>query len=384
MAKLNYRLWYKIHGWFSLPIWLIFCAVCITGTVAVLSHEITWLTNPNARAVNPDNLPAKPAAELVKIVENAYPSADVSMVLTYEPYLVNAVIFSDKDIPQGIAYVNQYTGAIQELNQGITFIGFMRSLHGWLLFPWESSYSIGYYLVCAMAVVIMGALVTGLVIYKNFWRAFTQPKIRVNQGKKALLTDLHRMSGVWSIWFMLVMSVTGLWYLVQAILWHVGYDIEPHAPLVEAKQLPMQVSEAPQPPVSFADAMVIAKQKFPDFKPSYLMLPEHNRGMYTLIGSGDFIFYDQYSYNLNINPWTGEIASVKSPDSMTALQTVMHIADPLHYGTIGGIWTKIIWFFFGLILSGMSITGFMMWSSKLVQVKKSAQQTQTLKSQEAN
>ncbi len=48
------------------------------------------------------------------------------------------------------------------------------------------------------------------------------------------------------------------------------------------------------------------------------------------------------------------------------LKCISHIANPLHYGTIGGIWTKIIWFLFGLLLSGMSITGFMIWGSRTI------------------
>lgn len=375
MAKLSNRFWFQLHGWCSLPIWLIFCFVCLTGTIAVFSHELTWLTNPASRATNPDNLAAKPVAELVAVVEQAYPTADVGTVMVFEPYLVHAVIFTDHDKPQAIAYVNQYTGNIQQINQGITFIGFMRSLHGWLLFPWPGSYSVGYYLVSAMALVMLGALVTGLIIYKNFWRSFTQPKIRFNQGKKTVLTDLHRLAGVWSIWFLIVMSATGLWYLVQAVMWHADIDIEPHAPLVAAEQLPATQT---QPPVSFADAMQIAQQRFPDFQPSYLMLPEHNRGMYSLMGGGDHIFYDQYAYSLSINPWSGDIAHEKSPANMSALQTVMHIADPLHYGTIGGIWTKAIWFVFGLILSGMSITGFMIWGSRTVKAARASRNSATL------
>src|SRR5690606_7192651 len=283
MAKLSNRFWFQLHGWFSLPIWLIFCFVCLTGTIAVFSHELTWLTNPASRAANPENLPAKPAAELVATVQQAYPTADVSMVMVFEPYLVNAVAFTDHDKPYALAYINQYTGDIQQNNEGITAVGARRRLRGWLLFPWPGSYSVGYYLVSAMALVMLGALVTGLIIYKNFWRSFTQPKVRVHQGKKTILSDLHRLAGVWSIWFLMVMSATGLWYLVQAVMWHADIDIEPHAPLVAVTDIPAQHSA---PPVSFADAMQITLQRFPDFSPSYLMLPEHNRGMYTLMGGG--------------------------------------------------------------------------------------------------
>ncbi|MCH2455222.1 MAG: PepSY domain-containing protein [Idiomarina sp.] len=362
------RQWFKLHGWCSLPIWILFCFICITGTIAVFSHELTWLFNENARAVNPNNLAAQPISELVATVQNAYPSANITTVMTFEPYLINAVIFSTETIPSGIAYVNQYTGEIQEVNQSITFINFMRSLHGWLLFPWQSSYSVGYYLVSAMSFVMIGALVTGLVIYKRFWRAYTQPKIRAKQGKKTLLTDLHKHGGVWSIWFLIVMSLTGLWYFTQQVMWHADIDIEAHPPLVEVSDIPL--GEKAEPPVTFADAMKTTEARFPEFRPSYIMMPEHNRDMFKIIGGGDTVFFDDYSYRVNINPWTGEIASETTPETMGALQTIQHIVDPLHYGTIGGIWTKAIWFIFGLILSAMSITGFLIWGSRTVKAAK--------------
>jgi len=370
MAKLSNRFWFQLHGWFSLPVWLIFCFVCLTGTIAVVSHEITWLTNPAARATNPDNLAEKSMPELIAVVEQAYPSAKVSTAMSFESYLVNAVIFSDSDKPYAIAYVNQYTGEIQAINQGITFINFMRSLHGWLQFPWHVNFSVGYYLVCAMAVVMLGALVTGLMVYKKFWRAFTQPKLRLNQGKKTLLADLHRLAGVWSLWFLLLMSLTGLWYLFQAILWHNDVDIEPHAPIVAIEQLPHNSEQQPIKPFSLANALTIAQQRLPDFTPTYIMPLEHNRDTYKLYGKGDFIFYDKYSYGVTVNPWTGAIESERSPAKMTTLQTLSHLADPLHYGNIGGIATKIIWFLFGVLLTSMSITGFMMWGARTIKASK--------------
>ncbi|QSX34213.1 PepSY domain-containing protein [Shewanella avicenniae] len=367
MAKLSNRFWFSFHGWCSLPIWVLFCFICLTGTVAVISHELTWLTNPNARALNPDELPAKNAAELVKIVQQAHPTAEVSTLLLYEPYLTAGVIFSDQQRPFATAYVNPYTGAIQEINEGLTFIGFMRSLHGWLLFPWQHNYSIGYYLVSAMGFVLLGALISGLMIYKQFWKAFSQPKIRFNQGSKTLLADLHRTAGVWSIWFMVIICITSLWYLLQGILMHNDIEVEPHAPLVAITELPS--AKPNEFPVSLAQALATAKQQYPAFSPSYIALPEHNRDNYHLYGSGANPFFDQYAYQMAINPWQGEISQQLAPDNMNTMQTVMHIVDPLHYGTLGGIWTKIIWFIFGALLTGMSFTGFLMWRKRLVKVK---------------
>ncbi|KTF15601.1 PepSY-associated TM helix domain-containing protein [Pseudoalteromonas sp. H105] len=366
MAKVSQRFWFQLHGWCSLPIWVLFCFICVTGTISVISHELTWLTNSAARATNPGNFPEKTKETLINSLKSQHPTADVISILSYEPYLVNAIIFSDTDKPYAVAYVNQYTGEVQAINETISFIEFMRTLHGWLFFPWQEGYSLGYYLVSLMALVMLGALVTGLIIYKKFWHAFTQPKIRFNKGSKTLLKDLHTLGGVWSIWFMVIMSVTGLWYLVQAIMWHNEIDIDSHAPLVSITQLPLSKSTEI---VGLDGAIAITKEQHPDFTPTYIMLPEHNRGMYNIMGAGDTIFYDRYAFSTSVNPWTGEVAASKNPKSMTLLQTVSHIADPLHYGNIGGLWTKVIWFIFGFILSGMSVTGFMMYAKKLVKTQ---------------
>lgn len=369
--KLTQRFWFLLHGWCSLPVWLLFTAVCLTGTIAVLSHELTWLTNPNARASNPDQLPARPLPELIAAVEQAVPDAAVTSVMVLEPYLVTAILFASPEHPSAIAYVNPYTAQVQEINSGINFITFMRSLHGWLLFPWQQGYSVGYYLVSAMSLLMLGALVTGLIIYKRFWQSFTAPKIRLSQGRKTLLADLHRLAGVWSIWFLLLMSLTGLWYLVQAVLWHNEVEFYHEVPPLSLQQVPAATAAGTAPAQQpLAELVKTAQQAMPVLQPAFIHLPEHPRDYVRVAGSGDNPLFDQYSYSVWLNPWTGEVAHQHSPAQMGALETVMSIADPLHYGTIGGLATKLIWFVFGLLVSGMAITGFMIWGSRLQQASR--------------
>ena len=365
--KISQKFWFQLHGWCSLPVWLIFTAVCLTGTIAVLSHELTWLFNENARAYNPENLPAKPLAELVAAVEQAEPTAAVTSVMVLEPYLVTAVLFTTETMPAAIAYVNPYTGVVQEINPGINFITFMRSLHGWLLFPWQHSYSVGYYLVSAMSLLMLGALITGLIIYKRFWLSFTAPKLRLHQGKKTVLADLHRLAGVWSLWFLLLMSLTGLWYLIQAVLWHNDVEFYHEVEPLSALYVPAPAADGKVPAmIPLAQAITRAQQFLPELKPAFVAMPEHPRDYYRIAGYGDSVWFDQYSYNVWINPWTGEVADARVPAQMGGLETVMSVADPLHYGTIGGLWTKAIWFVFGLLVSGMAITGFMIWGSRTI------------------
>ena len=63
---------------------------------------------------------------------------------------------------------------------------------------------------------------------------------------------------------------------------------------------------------------------------------------------------------VGLNPFSGEVLSVDRARTMRPLERWVHTADPLHFGDFGGIWSKIVWVVFGLVLcllawSGVSI-----------------------------
>ncbi|MDF5886892.1 PepSY domain-containing protein [Pseudomonas aeruginosa] len=49
------------------------------------------------------------------------------------------------------------------------------------------------------------------------------------------------------------------------------------------------------------------------------------------------------------------------------LQFVTESMRPLHTGDFGGIWVKLIWFVFGLLLSMMVLSGLLIWSKRTAQ-----------------
>jgi uncharacterized iron-regulated membrane protein len=363
MTVRNRRFWFLLHGWLSLPVWGLLLLVCLTGTIATISHEITWLANPAARALNPDGLAEKSPDVWVDIAEQAMPEGEVANVMRLEPYLVAIVTMNRADAAPAMVYINPYTGAVQDIHSGQTFISFMRALHGWLLFPWQAGYSVGYYLVSALSLVMLGSLLTGLIAYKRFWRAFTRPRLRTGQLRIAL-GDWHRLAGVWSLWFLLILGLTGLWYLIQAALWHQGVEFESDPAPLSWQQVLFSDGEPPQK-ISLRQAIQTALNETPGLQISWVSPPEYAQDLVSVLGQQERIFYDDYSDGVFINPWSGEIVGRRQPQNMGALEKLSHLADPLHYGTIGGLTTKIIWFLSGLVLTSLLISGFMIWRQRL-------------------
>ncbi len=70
----------------------------------------------------------------------------------------------------------------------------------------------GIITVSSLAVLLLLSLLSGLFVYKKFWRGFfKRPRTR---DARTFWGDVHRLGGVWSIWFIVVIALTSLWYLI--------------------------------------------------------------------------------------------------------------------------------------------------------------------------
>ena len=65
-----------------------------------------------------------------------------------------------------------------------------------------------------------------------------------------------------------------------------------------------------------------------------------------------------------INPYNGEIDASRLLSDRTGLEFVTESMRPLHTGDFGGLWIKMIWFFFGLVLSMMVLSGLLIWTKR--------------------
>jgi uncharacterized iron-regulated membrane protein len=205
--------------------------------------------------------------------------------------------------------------------------------------------------------------VTGLVVYKRFWKGFLRPTLRIRHGARIFWGDFHRLSGIWSIWFIAVISVTSTWFMIEAILFdnHISISTAPVAPVVPRESVPLTADGAPAPMISLESAIREAKERIPGLEDSSVSLPANAYSHLSVSGRS---WYPLIYQSAEVNPYTGDISATRLLSDRSGLELVTESMRPLHTGDFGGIWIKLIWFFFGLILSMMVLSGLLIWTKR--------------------
>ncbi|WP_417625262.1 PepSY-associated TM helix domain-containing protein [Paremcibacter congregatus] len=351
------KLLFALHGWCAVPIWAGLLLVCLTGTIATVSQEITWLINPAVRA--------DPSAGMVRLdllkqtVQQQVPEAVLDDVQIGAAYLAYRVRIIDAEGQRRTLLIDPYTGAYKGEQTGIGFREFMIALHGWLLVPWEEDYSIGWYLVTALSLPLIGSAITGILVTKQFWRCFFRPRVRLHKGARVLWGDLHRLLGVWSVWFTGIIGVTGLWFLGQGILSHIQIPIYPERPVLAQTLDQQALSETP-----LEDWVRTAEGAVQGLRITYMDLPNQAGEPVTVRGTQPWSLYRDNVTAIYIAPDTKDIQAVQSPASASLLHKTVAILTPLHFGDFAGLLSKLIWFIFGCALCLMITSGFILWSKR--------------------
>ncbi|MDT3717762.1 PepSY domain-containing protein [Pseudomonas soli] len=370
--KSNSKLWFLVHSWLALPIWFFVLIVCFTGMLAVVSQEIVWLANADVRASKPDDDSQRLSyQQVLDAMHKAEP--DLAVRFFSQPdgshFALQASV-TRADGTNALLYVNPYSGAIQGQRPDFDFEAFTRALHGWWLVPFTNGYSWGWYLVSLLGLPMLASLVTGLVVYKKFWRGFFKP-VRTGHGRRIFWGDLHRLAGVWSIWFIAVISITGTWFLIQAILGdnHVTISSEPVTPVIARQQVPQTPDGSPAPRVDLDEAARIATQAVPGLDVSFISLPATAYSHYSMGGRG---WYPLMFQTAEVNPYTRNVDAQFLLGDRSALEFVTESMRPLHTGDFGGLAIKLIWFFFGLVLTLMVFSGLLIWTKRTTQATRAA------------
>jgi len=341
---LTRRTFFVWHSWIGLTAGLLLFVICWSGSVAVFSHELDWLTDERLRAA-----PAE-VTNWQAIADNVGESRPDWHILAISeplhPGFAAEVWVADPDDVWHRIWTDPATGRVLGTTGYFNIQRFFRSFHmslfigGWYI--WGIPF--GYWLVGLAAIMLTVSLVTSLLFYRRFWRGFF--KLQRSRGSKVLWSDLHKLAGLWSLWFIALIAATGIWYLAE---WKVTSQASVPDPPV--------VAGGPVRPLPVAVLIEHARLAYPALDIRTVVLDQMEQGLFAVQGQdGAWLIRDRGA-RVWLDARDGSTIAIRRAGDLPPLHRWIETADPLHFGTFGGLWTKALWFVFGIGLSGMCLTG---------------------------
>ena len=351
------RIWLDLHRWVGLKLSILLSFVLITGTLATISHEIDWLFDPDRHVFPTYHTDRYDWQGILDAARTAKPDwAFESIARPVDAWFAAELIAITPAGERRRLFVNPRTLAVQGEGSWFNAQRLFRDSHRRLMIFHRS----GIIVVSALSILMIISLVSGLVIYKKFWRGFfKRPRTR---DSRTLWGDLHRLGGVWSIWFIVVIAMTGLWYLIEAILF-----------LSDIRAVPFPERTISESAIIQTDSPVVSLNLLAEkvgtieenFQITSIILPKFAGDPIKFRGLNNAVLTRERSNELTFDPVTGATLSQIDGSDLNVHQRISEMADPLHFGTFGGIWTKILYFLFGVILSAMSLSGIYIYSTRM-------------------
>ena len=95
----------------------------------------------------------------------------------------------------------------------------------------------------------------------------------------------------------------------------------------------------------------------PDLDIRMILFPRAPSQSVSLRGQATAVLVRPRANAVQVDPTTGGLTGAYRGEELSVHQRISEMADPLHFGTLGGFSTKVLWFAFGIALSGLAITG---------------------------
>lgn len=342
---MNKQTWYKWHSYAGFPLAVFLCFIMFTGTLAVLSHELDWLANPAIRAGS-----EKAPIDWPAYYRSALATANGDRIyLLSEPHhdgFAAEAIFLNSQSQRYRAFFHpttlQHTGNGVWLNWQTT----LRRLHRHLMLP----LNIGLTVVSATAFLLFFSMLSGLMLHPHWWQGLWRLPRRNNV--RTFWGDTHRLTGLWSSWLLLIIAVTGIWYFLEKHGLPASY---PANGTVTSEQAHVSAVKVNPEVLSKAIQQTISLR--PELHITSIYLPVKPGQPIRIDGQTHDVLVRDRANNLIFDPVTAELLSQRQGKSLSFHARISEAADPLHFGTWGGYWSKILYFTFGLVLTSLCITG---------------------------
>ncbi len=232
----------------------------------------------------------------------------------------------------------------------------LRDLHRHLFLPgW-----IGLPLVTLLALPLLASLMTAFAVYKKWWRGF----LRLPRGPRSIVDrrrfvgDLHRWGGLWTLPFLAVTATTGTYYLAE---WAGMKAADP--------TLVRRIDPTAANGRELDRLVAIGRTAMPTLDVRAIEFPQEEEGQAAggvrISGQASAWLVRSRANAVLLDGTRGLVVARVDGTTLTIGQRIGEAADPLHFGTWGGRATRWLWFVFGVTLTGLAVTGVVIYAMRL-------------------
>ncbi len=354
------RVAFQLHLWSGLVLGLVFAVVCVSGSLITFRGEIEDALRPHLTRVDPGT--SRVALQpLLDRVRAQYPGDSVNTVnLPPEPHRAASFWLTGPEGRTFHVFFNPWTGEILgEHDARNNLTEWLYLLHAQLLLGGRGEQLNGIFGILLVIMCLTGAILwwpgvkqwvrNGLTIQ---WRA----------RWKRLNYDLHKVVGITTALLIAVIALTGVYFpfrepfrwLAQVIT---GTEVRESSP---------QATPSDQPRRSVDEAIASALAAMPEGELDWVGLPNRPDQIYTVRKRLPGEWRLEGMNHIHVDPYTAAVIRLDRHRERTAGQRLLRTMFPIHIGTFGGLFTRVLWTVLGFVPLLLFITGLLMWRNRVL------------------
>ncbi|MEH2150096.1 PepSY-associated TM helix domain-containing protein [Nostoc sp.] len=358
-AKKLRHLTFILHRLLGFAIAPIAILVALTGSLIVFQREINeFQLHQQFGAIIPqgDRLSLEVILHSIKAAYANQPQMALQRVyFPSKPDEFFNVVISIPGNDWVEVYVNPYTGVILgdslHPNAVQRFLQIVYKLHTSLKLG-----DLGLQILGVVGLVMCIVAIAGIMLWPGWSKLMAGFKIKWNAHPKRLNFDLHKVFGITTAIFLLFTFFTGF-------AWNLGYV----DPLIRGITFSPSQPELVSQPIANQFPLPLSQQ----IKTAQLALA--NGALRSIDLTTDpkaplrlrmKLPQEQLEYgmsNVYLDQYSGQVLRVDNSLKASLSDKILNSFMPLHFGTFGGLTTRILYIFVGLAPLVLFISGFVMW-----------------------